>query len=146
MSRSNKYIKVIKSKFNRSNLLVISFLIFLSIAVIVSVILGTERAWFDVISIVSIFYIGIPILILIFTKGGKGFVRKTWDLFKFKEIKNIKRQQFTIEEEKKLRILSAENNIEEHPISKFDMGFISIILIIYGFLLLIITIPSLILF
>lgn len=148
MSKNNKDIKLnkIKEKFNKNNILVISFFIFISLAIIIGVTLGTKRLWFDVISIVSIFYIGLPILVLIFKISERGFIRKTVDLFKFKEMKNMKRQQFTAEEEKKMQAFSLKDKESKSTTYQVDLIFVSSILIAYGLLLLIITIPSLILF
>ncbi len=143
----HNYWSYIKRKCNKSNLLIISFFIFISISIIIGVSLGTNRLWFDVISIVSIFYITLPILAMIFTMGGKGIFRKAFDLFKFKEVKNISKSKFTPSEQEKLRVLDLQEE-EKTKLTKdnSDLVFISVILIIYGILLLLISLPSLILF
>ncbi len=143
---NHHYWSYIKRKCNKSNLLIISFFIFVSIAVIIGVSLGTKRWWFDVISIISIFYITLPILAMIFTMGGKGIFRKGFDLFKFKEIKNINKNKFTPSEQKQLKVLDLQEEETKIPKDNSDLIFISIILIIYGMLLLLISMPSLILF
>ncbi|MGL5590712.1 MAG: hypothetical protein ACRDCJ_02650 [Metamycoplasmataceae bacterium] len=143
---SNKISNKIKREFTKNNVFVISFFVFLSLAIILAVIFSTDRLWFDVISVVSIFYICIPILILIFSTRDKGLVRRIIDLFKFKEMKEMKKNKLTSEEEKKLKVFSLENKEKKPMISRDDLIFISLILMFYGILLLMITIPSLILF
>ncbi|MGL5733173.1 MAG: hypothetical protein ACRCXE_03820, partial [Metamycoplasmataceae bacterium] len=120
--------------------------VFLSLAIILAVILGTNRLWFDVISVVSIFYIGIPILTLIFSAKEKGLVRKIVDLFKFKEMKEIKKSKLSSNEEKKLEVFSLKEEEKKPMISRDDLIFVSSVLMFYGIFLLLITIPSLILF
>ncbi|MGL5733135.1 MAG: hypothetical protein ACRCXE_03625, partial [Metamycoplasmataceae bacterium] len=107
-NNSDKPLYKLKQKLTKSNVFVISFFVFLSLAIILAVILGTNRLWFDVISVVSIFYIGIPILTLIFSAKEKGLVRKIVDLFKFKEMKEIKKSKLSSNEEKKLKVFSLE--------------------------------------
>ncbi|MGL5205071.1 MAG: hypothetical protein ACRC9F_00940 [Metamycoplasmataceae bacterium] len=148
MSKNNndKIYNKLKQKFTKNNVFVISFFVFLSIAIIVGVILGTNRYWFDVISVVSIFYIGIPILTLIFSAQEKGLIRRIIDLFKFKEMKELKKNKLTLEEEKKFKVFSLETDKKKPFISHTDLIFVSSVLMFYGLLLLMITIPSLILF
>ncbi|MGL5205793.1 MAG: hypothetical protein ACRC7B_02655 [Metamycoplasmataceae bacterium] len=143
---SNKIFYKLKQKFTKNNVFVISFFVFLSLAIILAIILSTNRLWFDVISIVSIFYIGIPILTLIFSSREKGLVSKIVDLFKFKEMKEMKKDKLTLDEEKKLKVFLLEEENKKPIISRDDLIFISLVLMFYGILLLMITIPSLILF
>ncbi|MGL5617887.1 MAG: hypothetical protein ACRCWU_02385 [Metamycoplasmataceae bacterium] len=148
MSKNNKgkILYKLRLKFTKNNVFVISFFVFLSIAIILAFILITDRIWFDVISVVSIFYISIPILALIFFKKEKGLVRKIIDLFKFKEMKEIKKSKLTPNEKKKFEVFSLEEEEKKPIISHDDLIFVSLVLMFYGILLLIITIPSLILF
>ncbi|MDK2819719.1 MAG: hypothetical protein KFW07_02680 [Mycoplasmataceae bacterium] len=145
---SKKNIKsIIKSKINMNNIFFVSFFVFASIAIILGISFGTKREWYDVTSIVSIFYIGCPILILIFTINEKSFIRKTLSLFKFKEYSDSKKQKLTPQEEIKLKIFNVDLKDDSHtPKKNGDLIFISIFLISYGVLLLMISIPSLIMF
>ncbi len=138
----------IKHKFTKNNSFVLFFLIFLSIPIIIGVSLGTGRAWYDVISIISIFYIGIPILIIIFTINNNGMIKKIISNFKFKEVKKIKREKISSSEEVKMKILGLDSDASEKKKSwnKSNILFISISLIIFGVLILLCTIPSLIIF
>ena len=111
---SQKYKNYIKQKFNKNNMLAISFSIFISIAIIIGVSLGTKRLWFDIVSIIAIFYITLPMLTMIFAMGGKGVIRKTLDLFKFKEIKNMNKKNFTESEQKQLKALDMSEEQQEN--------------------------------
>ena len=77
--------KNIKKLLTKNNLFIISFFIFISIPIIIAISLATDKKWYDTMSILSVFYIGIPILILIYTMNEKGLIRKSLELFKFKE-------------------------------------------------------------
>ncbi len=145
MSENNHFINFRKF-FNKNNIFVISFFIFISIPIIIGVTLGAKKLWFDVLSIVAVFYISIPILIIIFTMNEKGLVRKTLDLFKFKEMKEVKNKHLSAIEKEKIKAFELEKEKEKKPKSRSDIVFILIILIIYGILLLISALPSLILF
>ena len=139
--------KKLKSIINMNIVFFVSFFIFASIAIIIGISFGTKREWYDVTSIVSIFYIGCPILILIFTLNEKSFVKKVFHLFKFKEYKDTKKQKFTPQEEVKLKIFNVNLKDDSHVQTKNqDLILISIFLISYGVLLLLISIPSLIMF
>ncbi len=141
--KSKEYLK---KKINKNNMLIISFFIFISIPIIIGLSLGLKREWFDVISITSIFYILLPILSMIFSLGEKGIFRKALDLFKFKEIKEMKSKSFTEAEKKQLKAFDMANEEEKKKNSdNSNVFFISITLMIYGLILLLITIPSLIL-
>lgn len=147
MSKNNKKTKnELWKKFNKNNMFFIGFFIFISIPIIIGFIFGAGRLWYDVISIVSIFYIGLPILMLIFTMNEKGWIRKTIGLFKFKEMKDMKNNHLSPEEEKKIKAFKLKEEEAKNPKLQVDSVFISIALIIYGLLLLLITTPSLILF
>ncbi len=142
----NNFLIDFKKKWNKNNIFVISFFIFISIPIIIGVTLGFEKLWFDVMSIISIFYISIPILVLIFTMNDKGVIRKTIDLFKFKEMKESKNKHLSAAEKEKIKFFNIKEEKTKKPKNKSDLIFISSILIIYGILLLVSTLPSLILF
>jgi hypothetical protein len=83
---------------------------------------------------------------MIFSLGEKGIFRKALDLFKFKEIKEMKSKSFTEAEKKQLKAFDMANEEEKKKNSdNSNVFFISITLMIYGLILLLITIPSLIL-
>lgn len=140
--------KNIKKLLTKNNLFIISFFIFISIPIIIAISLATDKKWYDTMSILSVFYIGIPILILIYTMNEKGLIRKSLELFKFKETKELRRKKLSSLEEEKLKVLNIETNIKEKKTikNKNDIIFISLILITYGLLLLISSVPSLIIF
>lgn len=140
--------KNIKKLLTKNNLFIISFFIFISIPIIIAISLATDKKWYDTMSILSVFYVGIPILILIYTMNEKGLIRKSLELFKFKETKELRRKKLSSLEEEKLKVLNIETNIKEKKTikNKNDIIFISLILITYGLLLLISSVPSLIIF
>lgn len=136
--------KNFKKNLSKYNLLIISFLIFISIPIIISVSILTTRKWFDIMSILSIFYICVPTLLIIYKMNSKGSMKKIINNFR---VKTKEKENFTHSELEKMSALNINNNsieVAKNKNKNQDVIFISAVLIFYGLLLLISSAPSLI--
>lgn len=142
MSPKNLKFNWIKKNLSLKNLLICLSYMFLTFPFLMLFIFGLKKTWYDGLSVASIFYIGISLLSIIFHFAQFKTFSKIKNLFVVKKENN---EKLTKMEKQQMRILNVKYDKleEEKKVNDSSISFISIILLIYGLILLIISLPFL---